>query len=283
MNRRLFVRTGAALVASGAGVFGYATMVEPHWLEFVQRDLPIADLPPELAGAKLAHVSDIHTCTMVDEHYLIQSLERLKAFSPDIMVYTGDYVTWSDGRPAHRQLEDVARVLSHAPLGRLATIGILGNHDYGSGTWDDVIIADKMVKTVATRGIEMLRNDVKTVAGLDIIGLDDLWAHRCNPQVGLRKRTSNAAIVLCHNPDALDELNWNGYSGWVLAGHTHGGQCKAPFLPPPLLPVRNHRYTSGEIVVNAERKLYISRGVGHLLKIRFNVRPEMTIFTLRAA
>ena len=79
----------------------------------------------------------------------------------------------------------------------------------------------------------------------------------------------------------MDDLSWEGYTGWVLAGHTHGGQCKPPFLPPPVLPVKNRRYTSGEIAVDSGRTLYISRGVGHLLKARFNVRPEITLFTLR--
>ena len=258
-------------------------MIEPHWLEFVQRDLAIANLPPALAGKKLAHVSDIHTCPMVDEHYLTRSLDRLKAFAPDIVAYTGDYVTWGDGRPPQRNVDDVARVLGHAPLGRLATIGILGNHDYGNGTWDNPIIADQMTKIVETKGIHVLRNEVRSVEGLDFIGMDDLWSKRIDTQAALKQRTSNAAIALCHNPDALDSEDWNGYAGWILAGHTHGGQCKPPFLPPPVLPVKNKRYTSGEIVVNAERKLYISRGVGHLLKARFLVRPEITIFTLRAA
>ena len=76
---------------------------------------------------------------------------------------------------------------------------------------------------------------------------------------------------------------WEGYEGWILSGHTHGGQCKAPFLPPPLLPVRNRRYTAGEFALDGNRQLYISRGVGHLLQVRFNVRPEVTAFELRPA
>jgi uncharacterized protein len=78
-------------------------------------------------------------------------------------------------------------------------------------------------------------------------------------------------------------MNNPGYEGWILSGHTHGGQCKPPFLPPPLLPVRNRRYTAGEFPLTGGRRLYISRGVGHLLPVRFNVRPEVTVFELRPA
>jgi hypothetical protein len=92
-----------------------------------------------------------------------------------------------------------------------------------------------------------------------------------------------AAIVLSHNPDTADLPGWGAYSGWILSGHTHGGQCKPPFLPPPLLPVRNRRYTCGEFELAGGRRLYISRGVGHLQRVRFNVRPEITVFRMERA
>ncbi len=92
-----------------------------------------------------------------------------------------------------------------------------------------------------------------------------------------------AAIVLSHNPDTVDLPGWGNYEGWILSGHAHGGQCKPPFLPPPLLPVRNRRYTAGEFALDGGRRMYISRGVGHLLQVRFNVRPEVTVFELRSA
>ena len=84
----------------------------------------------------------------------------------------------------------------------------------------------------------------------------------------------------CHNPDGVDLLGWQNYHSWILSGHTHGGQCKPPFLPPPLLPVINRRYTSGEFDLSGSRRLYISRGIGHIMKVRFNMRPEVTLFEL---
>jgi predicted MPP superfamily phosphohydrolase len=50
-----------------------------------------------------------------------------------------------------------------------------------------------------------------------------------------------------------------------------------------LLPVLNRRYTRGEFDVGGNRRLYISRGVGHTLQVRFNVRPEVAVFTLTRA
>jgi predicted MPP superfamily phosphohydrolase len=281
LNRRIFVRSGAALFATGTGLAGYATIIEPHWLEMVKRDLRIARLPSSLAGASLVQLSDIHVCTYVDEKYLIRSLDKATALSPDIVVITGDFVTWEEGRSQRGKLTQLHRVLDHLPRGRLATLAILGNHDYGH-TWRDPQVASVISAAVAEHGVMVLRNQVQTVSGLDFIGIDDLWSGRSDTRAAFATRTSDAAICLCHNPDALDELVWDGYSGWILSGHTHGGQCKPPFLPPPVLPVKNRRYTSGEIQVDAHRTVYISRGMGHLLRARFNVRPEITMFTLTA-
>jgi len=42
---------------------------------------------------------------------------------------------------------------------------------------------------------------------------------------------AKANLVLCHNPDVADLPVWSGYRGWILSGHTHGGQGpKPPFF-----------------------------------------------------
>ncbi len=170
------------------------------------------------------------------------------------------------------------RVSSHLPHGRLATLSILGNHDYGYN-WSMPEVAERVTRVLREAGVTVLRNDVADVSGLRIAGLDDLWARRFAPQAVMADAGA-PSLVLCHNPDAADRAGWGAYRGWILAGHTHGGQCKPPFLPPPLLPVRNRRYVAGEVAVGDGRRLYINRGLGHLLPVRFNVRPEITLFTL---
>jgi predicted MPP superfamily phosphohydrolase len=127
----------------------------------------------------------------------------------------------------------------------------------------------------------VLRNQILDVEGLQIAGFDDIWAKRFDPRpVVAALRAERPALALSHNPDTVDLPGWDGYHGWILSGHTHGGQCKPPFLPPPLLPVRNRRYTAGEFELSGGRRLYINRGVGHLTRVRFNVRPEVTVFEL---
>jgi predicted MPP superfamily phosphohydrolase len=282
VNRRDFLRLGAIAGAStAAGVGGYAWLIEPHWEKVVERDLAVARLAAPLVGARLVQISDIHVGPRVDDGYLASALDRVATLRPDIVVVTGDFISVSYDRPASdAQFDKLRGVLAHLPRGRLATLGILGNHDYGRN-WGQPEVAARVVREAERAGMRVLRNEVATVHSLDIVGIDDLWAHRSDTTRAFAGRTSDAAIALCHNPDAMDELPWGDYKGWVLAGHTHGGQCKPPFLPPPILPVRNKRYTAGEIPLADGRRLYINRGLGHLIQVRFNVRPEITAFTLR--
>jgi predicted MPP superfamily phosphohydrolase len=130
--------------------------------------------------------------------------------------------------------------------------------------------------------VQLLRNESINANGLNIIGFDDFWGLNFNPEKALNGfDKSSANIVLCHNPDVCDLDVWGDYDSWILSGHTHGGQVKPPFLPPPMLPVKNKRYSAGLFELSNNRTLYINRALGHLWQIRFNVRPEITVFELQ--
>jgi len=253
----------------------YTWQIEPFWLEFVEKKMPIKNLPENLVGKTLMQLSDIHVGG-VEDAYLIDSFTKAKNFKPDFVVYTGDFVNYGNAE----EINQLEGLFKHAVNGNLGTFGVLGNHDYGHG-WKEPKVADNVAKILQDVGINILRNEQVEVDGLNMIGIDDFWSTNYNPQKVMKKYdASKASIALCHNPDACDDPVWNGYQGWILSGHTHGGQCKPPFLDPPIIPVKNRRYTAGEIDLKDGRTLYINRALGNLMQVRFNVRPEITIFEL---
>ena len=72
-RRKWLHRVGWASVAATLGLGGtavYALCVEPHWLEIVERDLPISKLPRHWHGKRLAHISDVHVGPQVSDDYL---------------------------------------------------------------------------------------------------------------------------------------------------------------------------------------------------------------------
>jgi predicted MPP superfamily phosphohydrolase len=303
MNRRRFLTLGASALGVVAAGGVYAWQIEPFWVELVRRPMPLPNLPESLVGKTLLQVSDIHVGPRVSSDYLIRSLGGAQALEPDFVAFTGDFVSF---RSAH-EVAELARVLRSMPHGRLGTVASLGNHDYGRH-WRDVAVADDISRVATDAGMAMLRNEVRTIGGLQFAGLADFWSPEFGtghgePPTGtllapaspfVRSGIDAAAtlrqlapaqptVVLSHNPDAQDLPIWDGVHGWVLAGHTHGGQVRAPFLPPFVLPVKNKRYTSGAFDVGPGRTLYINRGLGFFLQVRFDVRPELTLFTLERA
>lgn len=250
--------------------------MEPRWLERVDHVMAIPGLPTMLHGATLVQLSDLHLGPNVEEDYIRHVFRIVDAMRPDLVAITGDWVTWRGGE----QLAMLRRVLTALPRTRRGVVGILGNHDWGRG-WREANVADAVAREAEIAGVTMLRNSAVSLGDFTIAGTDDLWAGHCAPErlvnMGALRGPS---IVLCHNPDALDQTGWGSYQGWTLSGHTHGGQVHAPFLAPPMLPVKNRRYTQGRIAVGDGRQVYISRGIGHTWRVRFLVRPEITVHRL---
>lgn len=279
MNRRKALKTLYSLSAVGFSTGIYTWQIEPFWLEFVKMPMPIKNLPNHLEGKTVMQISDLHVGNRFDWQYLIDSLQKAQAFEPDFVVYTGDFVSYE----SPEQFTQLSKVIPSFVKGRMGTIGILGNHDYGKN-WREPDVANRITDMLTQAGVSILRNEKIAINGLNIIGLDDYWGTNFNPKETISAiDVQQANLVLCHNPDVMDLPIWQNYNSWVLSGHTHGGQVKPPFLDAPMLPVKNKKYTAGKIDFEDGRTLYINRALGHLWQVRFNVRPEITVFTLEKA
>ncbi|WP_457615550.1 metallophosphoesterase [Lutibacter sp.] len=280
MKRRKFIKKSILSTLGITFVTGiYSWKIEPFWLEFVHKKMPIKNLPKHLQGKTLIQISDMHVGNRFDPNYITNSFKKAQKYNPDFVVYTGDYTTFE----SQEQYEQLREVLKNAVKGTFGTVAVLGNHDYGEN-WEDASVAATISKILNEANITVLRNEQKEINGLNFIGFDDYWGTNFFPENVMSKYNEHIAnIALCHNPDACDEPVWNNYKGWILAGHTHGGQIKPPFLKSPFLPVKNKRYTTGEIDLYDGRTLYINRALGHIRQVRFNVRPEITIFKLETS
>ena len=214
MNRRKFIKN-SILGTFGLGMITglYTWQIEPFWLEFVKKKMPIKNLPNHLIGKTLIQISDIHIGNRFDYQFIIDSFEKAKAFNPDFVVYTGDYVSYEN----EQQFEQLSEVLTHAVKGRLGTFAVLGNHDYGKN-WLENEVADTISDILENVEISVLRNEQKEKNGLNFIGIDDFLGTNFHPEkvMNLYDETK-ANLVLCHNPDVCDLPVWNNYQGWILS------------------------------------------------------------------
>jgi uncharacterized protein len=281
LSRRNFIRLAAASLVPATGLAVYTWKVEPHWLVVRHESLPIAHAPVQWQGRRIVHISDLHIGTLVSTEHLLHAMEAVNALRPDMILITGDLMSQRDGFfPA----EDIQRVYGSLKLPAHGIHTILGNHDYGGAHLNSKEVAANVTQMVRGLGITVLRNEALERGGLTIIGLDDLWCHEFRPDlVSDVLNAPGAKLAMVHNPDACDGDGWGSYQGPIFSGHTHGGQCKSPFLPPLILPVQNKRYTTGRIDLEDGRVLHINPGLGYVRKLRFNVRPEITVYTVAMA
>jgi len=275
-RRKFLSLLGTAAIGS---TLGYTFYIEPFWVRTKRINISVPNLPQNWIGKTFMHISDLHIGDLVPSNYLIQTLKETHAYEPDMIVITGD-LTDSEILGSTWENDEAVRILKHLPSTPHGTLMIMGNHDYGVG-WSDSARADDLDKKLTDNGIHVLRNSSIEIDGLKVAGIDDIWSPNFFEYMSVKEFDfPNLHLILAHNPDVCDYDIWEDFEGLFLAGHTHGGQCKPPFLPPPLLPVRNKEYTKGLFELKSNRSLYINPGLGFIQQVRFNARPEVTLITL---
>ena len=136
------VKTAAARVEPARPAQATSHMpphVHPHakshepWIQFRgprvfawrRRTLGVRDLPRELDGLRVLHVSDLHTRHYWPAAYDIL-LERIAVDPPDLLLVTGDFV---ESKHDHTPAVPHVKRLVAGFQSRLGCFGTLGNHD----------------------------------------------------------------------------------------------------------------------------------------------------------
>jgi uncharacterized protein len=251
----------------------YVHDLEPRWIEVRSVSLSLPHLAPEFSGYRIVQLSDIHADRGMTAQRIQSIVDRVNQMHPDLVVLTGDFVT----RNPQQFAPNLAVLKSLTPMDK--TLAILGNHD----AWTD---PDLIQKTLETAGVDVLSNQVVTLnrsaAQLHIGGVDDVWAQRDRLNEVLSALPANgAAILLAHEPDFADTSAATGRFDLQLSGHSHGGQIHIPLMK-RVLPPLAYKYPLGQYQVGSMIQ-YTNRGLGSSgIPIRFNCRPEITIFTLKS-
>ena len=254
--------------------------------------IPLRDLPADLDGLTIAHVSDVHLGRFTHDKSLSQIADATNALRADLVMLTGDLLDFSisdlgAGIDFVRKLDP-----------RSGLFMIEGNHDL----FDD---RDAFESRVLTAGIPLLLNtsqDVR-VRGIDVQVLGIKWGgprragadprarlrggmwelHTADTLAQLRTDPGLFPILLAHHPHAFD-LAAEKRVPLTLAGHTHGGQ---------LMLTRSlgagslmFKYWSGlyrKTDAMRDSALVVSNGVGNWFPLRINAPAEIVQVTLRRA
>lgn len=274
LSRRKFLLAAGGVLA-GLGLpaidaFAWA----PRRVELSRYDVPVAGLPAELDGLRLAQVSDVH---LYDGLHAAarRTIELLAAEHPDLILFTGDMCEHA------RQLPVLQEMLRACPA-RLGRIAVMGNWE-----WQSHIYPPIFARACDAGDTELLLNSSRVFriggATLAIAGLDDPRAGLPDPERALAGIPDGATTLLTfHAPGYADLLLGSNLPrpALVLAGHTHGGQIRPPFLP-AITPPMSGRFVGGWYY-DSFAPMLVSRGVGTSgIRARFRCPPEIPLLTLR--
>lgn len=258
----------AAIMVAVIGI--YAFRIEPYWLEISRVQLKTAKLEQPV---KIVIVADLQSDVFGE--YERKALRLANDAKGDIILFLGDYAQESEYHVRDKSLQDFKATLQEinisAPQGIYA---VRGNLETGYD-WNPVFAGLPVRLLEQTEKVE-LPNLCLSGLSLDDSEHTQLFIPECGDKFH---------VVFGHVPNfALGDVRGD----LLIAGHTHGGQIRIPFIGPLATASEiPHKWGAGITDLGNGRTLLVSRGIGmergYAPRFRFLCRPELVIIELLPA
>ena len=278
LSRRALL-TAAAIATPPLLLGGAVTWSVSRLSEFRIRrfELGFADLPSDLDGLTIAHLSDVHVGRFTRAHMLPGIVDAMNNLRADLVAFTGDLIDLALGDlPA---AIDMMKRLD--PRGGMFMVE--GNHD---------LIDDPLEFRMRVRAarLPLLLDETATVLlpgrsrPIQILGM--AWSRSgtgiaTSIQTLVSQRNPDAfPILLAHHPHAFDAAAASNIP-LTLSGHTHGGQLMLSEklgAGPAMFKYWTGLYEKGPARAH---KLIVSNGIGNWFPLRINAPAEIVHITLR--
>ncbi len=265
-----------------AAILLYSRFIATKGLVTKEYKITSSSIQDNFHGFKIVHISDVHYGRTTDKKDLNNMVKEVNLLKPDIVVLTGDLID-RDTKLDDDLKGEISEVLSsiNANVGKYA---ISGNHDSNFSEWES-IINDSGFKNLNDT-YELIYNDGYTpilLAGL---------SSNLNNQVDITERYNKILeysnnenikelykILLIHEPDYINNIDYSNFN-LILAGHSHNGQVRLPFIGGIILPNGAKKYYKEHYKIN-NTDLYISSGIGTSgISFRLFNKPSINFYRL---
>ena len=291
-HKRWLTNTGLTLMVIILSLIGIGTLYGRFNFKTVDITINIEGLNKDLDGLKIVQISDLHLAGFYHHsHILSQVMEKVNSYNPDLILNTGDFVTYG-----WREFDRNDTILSIAKS-RYGNFAVMGNHDFGTyhpfyteaDRANNVLIMQNLIEL---SGYRVLVDEYATVnigdAKIALIGIITMGRHPDIFYGDMEKAISgldsvDLKIFLSHDPNQWEkEVAGKTDIDITLSGHTHGMQMgiitdKLKWSPSKYFyPHWNGLFTEGD------QYQYVNRGIGVLaIPFRIWMPPEITIITLK--
>lgn len=267
LQRRSLLTT-AAIIIPGSAVAASLYGIVDSYSDVLVPEIPLrfANLPPDLEGFHILHLSDIHLGYFAFMADLEECLIAAEKRRPDLVLVSGDVADELE------QLPDALRLIAGLKP-KYGTFASLGNHEYYRGIRTVLMDFD--------RGpIPLLRESGTVVkvgaTSLFIGGADDpaRAGKEGGREIFLRDTVTATLdgapsqafhLLMSHRPEGWDEAARNGIE-LTVSGHYHGGVQMGWSGRGVIESLVPKNYIWGHYQ-RGESQLYTSAGVGHWLPL----------------
>ncbi|MBE9041803.1 metallophosphoesterase [Oscillatoriales cyanobacterium LEGE 11467] len=273
-------------------------LVEPYILAKEEEIAIISNLPTAWEGQKIGQVSDFQIGMWWDNVATVSnSIDKLIEEQPAAVLISGDFIYHATPNP-EVEINEVINAIRPLTEANIPTYAVLGNHDYGMKSQKmppKTELAAQLERALEDIGIQVLTNEAVKLplpnneeSELYLVGIGAHWANNDKVDLALNQLPDDSPrVVMMHNPDSFAAFPANT-APFAIAGHTHGGQIRLPYLPQwSWLALVKKDKVFADAWVNdygeAGNQLYVNRGIGFSdIPIRLNCAPEVTFFTLKS-
>lgn len=239
-----------------------------------------ANIDESFNNLKIVHFSDLHYLRVVGIEKLKQVVEEINLINPDIVFFTGDLID-KDFKLKDQEKNNLISELSSIKS-KYGKYAVLGNHDYKKD--------EELFKEIySSSNFILLQNSYDIIYGnnndkLFIGGLDTYTFDKADISKVMEYFTTNDdinyKIILCHEPDYIDDIVKDYDIDLVLCGHSHNGQINIPYIKKFFLPKGSKKYYDNYYKIK-DTDLYISSGIGlSRINLRMFNKPSINFYRI---
>ena len=276
---RKWVKIIFILILIISSIVLYSRFIGTNGLIIKETAIVDSNLPKNFYGLKIVQISDIHYKVTTTKEELEKVVKEINLLKPDIVILTGDLFD-SNIKYKKDDYADLIKLLSKIDS-NIDKYAIKGEDDLKINKWEEVISESNFIdlndkhELIYSNGIDPIllvgissnykKNHIKKT-------LESIYE-----EINTKYKYS---ILLTHEPDVIDDIDYSKFN-LILAGHTHGGQVKLPFVGGIIKDKYAKVYTNDYYELG-NTKLYISSGIGtSKYKFRLLNTPSFNFYRLR--
>lgn len=253
----------------------YMNLVGTKGLIVKEYKISSTNLPESFHGFKIVHFSDLHYGTTVHEKELNNLVTKINELKPDLVVFTGDLLDKNKNITVD-EINLITKALKKITV-TTSKYAIKGEEDYNKNYEkilkdSDFIIIDNNYELIYYKGNTPI---MLTGTGSSIKNDYDI-----DKAFSYDKQDNLYTISLIHEPDIIETITSKYKANLILAGHTHNGQIRIPFIGSMLKKEDGKKYINSHYQIN-NTEVYISGGIGTSnYEFRFFNHPSINFYRL---